>query len=131
MAEDGGDGARRLHVSPTAAVAVSVLIAVIAGLGIGNAAKPEPVDPAETRQQALADSGEETLIEVRREIARQGFRDGRKLGLAQGRESGRRAGRVDGRIRVQISKIRTAQAAADRAESALAEISEPPPTPGG
>lgn len=129
MADGGETNPRRLKVTPAAAVAVSILVALIAGLSIGKAARPEPVDPTVTRQQALAESGEATLIEVRRASARQGFRDGRKLGLLQGRKSGVQAGRADGRIRSQISRIRTAESAAERAESALAEISEPPPAP--
>jgi hypothetical protein len=119
------------RVPPAAAVAVSILVAVIAGLSIGNAAQPDAIDPTAARQQALADSGEATLIEVRQETSRQGYRDGRKLGIRQGQASGEGAGRADGRIGAQIVKIRAAQSAADRAESALAEISDPPPTPGG
>ena len=118
------------RIGPTVTVALSILVAAVAGLSIGTAAQEDDADPATTRQRALADSREATVAEVRRETARTGFTQGRKLGTVQGRRSGEAAGRADGRIQAQASLTRAAQPAAEAAQSALAEISDPPPSPG-
>jgi flagellar biosynthesis/type III secretory pathway protein FliH len=132
LTEPGPPAAEPNHrrYSPKATVAVSVLIAGIAGLSLGQASREGDVDPTKVQEQALAEVREETTLKVRRQTARPGYQQGKKLGTRQGRNSGEAAGKADGKIQAQASAIREAQQAAAAAEAALAEISEPPPTPG-
>ncbi len=125
--EPSSSGARR--ISPALTVAAAILIAAIAGFSLGKASKPEEVDPATIRQEAIAQAGQATLTEVRRETALQGYRQGRKLGTRQGRKSGKAVGKADGQIQAQVILARSAQSAADSAEAALDAISAPPPAP--
>ena len=125
--DEGQPPVRR--VGPAVAVVLSILVAAITGFSIGTAAQEDEVDPATTLQRALANAREATAAEVQRDAARAGFTQGRKLGTVQGRRSGEAAGRADGKIQAQASITRRAQSAAEAAESALAEISEPPPNP--
>ena len=62
MAEPTGSEERRLRVTPVRAVAASLAVAAVAGLSIGVASKPEPLNREEVRRQALSDSGEATLV---------------------------------------------------------------------
>jgi flagellar biosynthesis/type III secretory pathway protein FliH len=116
-------------VRPIITVAVTILIAGVAGLSIGKAAQPDELDPAEAQQQALISAREATTTEVSRETARKGFQEGRKLGARQGRKSGKAAGQADGQIQAQLEAVSEAEAAAAAAQAALAEISSPPPAP--
>jgi flagellar biosynthesis/type III secretory pathway protein FliH len=120
----------RRRFSPKVTVPVSVLIAAIAGLSIGQASRQGDVEPTEVQEQALAEVREETTLKVRRQTARPGYQQGKKLGTRQGRNSGEAAGKADGKIQAQASAIREAQQAAAAAQAALAEISAPPPMPG-
>ena len=122
----GSDGRR---ISPALTVAAAILVAGVAGLSLGNASKPEEVDPTVVRQEAIAQAGKATLTEVRRETALQGFRQGRKLGTRQGRKSGKAVGKADGQIQALVITARAAQRAADSAQYALDAISDPPPAP--
>jgi hypothetical protein len=121
--------ADRRPARPIITVAVTILIAAIAGLSIGKAAQPEELDPAEARQQALTNAREATITEVSREAAIKGHREGRRLGARQGKKSGKGAGQADGQIQAQLEAVSEAEAAAAAAQSALAEISAPPPAP--
>ena len=125
--ETPGSGGRRF--SPALTVAAAILVAAIAGLSLGSASKPEEVDPATVRQEAIAQAGKTTLTTVRRETALQGYRQGRKLGTRQGRKSGKAVGKADGQIQAQVILARSAQSAAASAQAALDAISAPPPTP--
>jgi flagellar biosynthesis/type III secretory pathway protein FliH len=126
-ADLSASGPRR--ISPALTVAAAILIAAIAGLSLGVASKPEEVDPAVVRQEAIAQAGQATLTEVRRETALQGYRQGRNLGTRQGRRSGKAVGKADGQIQAQVVLARAAQSAAASAQAALAGISAPPPAP--
>ena len=123
------DARGRRRASPALTVSVAILVAAIAGLSIGLASQPDEADPITVEQQALTQAEEATIDGVRQDTANAGFTQGRKLGTVQGRRSGKAAGRADGRIQAQASLTRRAQSAAEAAQSALAEISEPPPTP--
>ena len=126
-AEPAGSSGRR--ISPALAVAAAILVAGVAGLSLGSASKPEEVDPATVRQEAIAQAGKTTLTTVRRETALQGYRQGRRLGTRQGRKSGKAVGKADGQIQAQVILARSAQSAASSAQAALDAISAPPPTP--
>jgi flagellar biosynthesis/type III secretory pathway protein FliH len=123
MAEPDRSGGRR----PIAAVVACLLVAAVAGLSIGIAAKPDDSGSASARQEAAIRSSEATAEEVRRATARDGYRKGRRLGTTQGRRSGERAGDADGQIQARIVILRDTQEATSSAQSALAEISAPPP----
>lgn len=123
MAESDRPGSRR----PIAAVATCLLVAAVAGLSIGIAAKPDDSGSASARQEAAIRSSEATADEVRRATARDGYKSGRRLGAIQGRKSGERAGDADGQIQARIVILRDTQEATSSAQSALAEISAPPP----
>ena len=125
--ETSGSSGRR--ISPALAVAAAILVAAIAGLSLGSASQPEEVDPATVRQEAIAQAGQATLTEVRRETALQGYRQGRRLGTRQGRKSGKAVGKADGQIQAQVILARSAQSAAASAQAALGAISAPPPSP--
>jgi hypothetical protein len=123
MAESDRPGSRR----PIAAVATCLLVAAVAGLSIGIAAKPDDSGSASARQEAAIRSSEATADEVRRATALDGYRNGGRLGTNQGRKSGERAGDADGQIQARIVILRDIQEATSSAQSALAEISAPPP----
>jgi hypothetical protein len=123
MAEPDRSAGRR----SIAAVAACLLVAAVAGLSIGTAAKPEDSGSASARQGAAIRTSEATAEEVRRATALDGYRNGRRLGTTQGRKSGERAGEADGQIQARIVILRDTQEATSSAQSAVAEISAPPP----
>jgi hypothetical protein len=121
--------ANRKPARPYIAAAIVIVIAGVTGLSIGKAAKSDDLDPASARQQAMATARKATTPEARSISAQAGYREGRAVGTRRGRKSGKATGQADGQIQSQVKAVIQAQQATSAAQSALAEISEPPPAP--
>lgn len=128
--EDGPEKRSRPWVRPVLVGVSVILVAAVAGFGIGYATRSSNPGPDLSREEALTQSRQQTMKEVSRAMAKRGFIAGKRSGRSHGIIAG--GMRAESAVAIEFRQLRAAEAQnqAAEAQSELAGMAgSPPPIP--